>query len=279
MPLWLPPNALGKTQTNVTAADKDGTTITSGGTAHTKGAYSAGQLIASTDEDVYGITIQVDGVSGAATDSSYLLDIGIGASGSEVDLIQDLDCWGAATGATTTRGAKSWFFPVFIPKGTRIAARSQARAISDVANVAIWVHQAIDGWGMEVPTMWERLGAVTNSDGVSVTPASGAFGSWKAILDPITKNYRWWHVGLDNLNSTVLDNGIIHVELGIGESTASVSTIGSWNFEVATSETMDGPYPAVPVFQPLPDNDLNGIFARISSTSAVAKGVLVYAGE
>lgn len=279
MPLWIPPNSLGKTQTNLTAADRNGATITASGTAHVKGAYSAGQLLASTAEDTYGLTISVWGIATATAVTSYLLDIGIGASGSEVDLIQDLDCWGASIGTTSHSGPKTWFFPVFIPKGTRIAARAQSLIVSDTANVAIWCHQAIDGYGMEVPVMWERLGTVTSSNGVSVTPASGSFGSWTTILDPITKNYRWWHVGFGALSDTSIGPMDHLLEIGIGESTAAVQTIGSWIFQDDSNEDIKGPIPAVPVFQPLPDNDLNGIFARLASGGVEARSVLVYAGQ
>lgn len=281
MALWIPPNSLGKTQTNVTAADRDGTTITAGGTAHTKGAYSAGQLIASADEDCYGITVQVGEIFVAATDTSFLLDIGVGASGSERDLIQNLDCWGAATVGGSSHGAsKAWFFPVFIAKGERVAARAQALAVSDTANVAIWLHQACAGWGMEVPTLWESLGTITNSDGVSVTPASGAFGSWTTILDPITKPYKWWHIGLGALNdTTIATGGRALVEIGFGDTSAAVTTIGSWVFGMQTSEVIGGPWPHVPVFYPVANDTVNGVFARIASFETENRSVLVYAAE
>lgn len=279
MGLWLPPNALGKTETNVTAADRDGATITAGGVAHTKGAYSAGELIAATAEDAYGITVMVTGVHVTGTVTSFLLDIGIGASGSEVDLIQDLDCWGAPTVASGGR-AKCWFFPVFIPKGSRVAARAQALALSDTAEVAIWLHQSCNGWGMEVPTVWERLGAVTNSNGVSVTPASGSFGSWTTILDPVTKPYRWWHVGFDALaDSSIAVSTQVLLELGIGDTSAAVTTIGSWLFGKETVEAISGPWPTVPVFAPLLDDTAKGIFARLAAGGTEARGVLVYAGQ
>lgn len=278
MPLWIPPNALGLRQTNLTAADRDGTTITSGGSAHTKGAYSAGQLFATTDEDTYGLSVRVSGVHTSGVVTSYLLDIGIGPSGSEVDLIQNIDCWGSPAIAGGFVGT-TYYFPVFIPKGERVAARSQALAVSDVCNVGIWLHQSCNGWGMEVPTKWEQLGTITNSNGVSVTPGSGAFGSWTTILDPITKHYKWWHVGFDGLADTTITAQEFLVEVGIGPDTSNVSTIGSWSFCAAITESIEGPSPSSPVFQPLPDDDLNGVFVRIAAGATEARGAVVYAAE
>jgi hypothetical protein len=279
--LWLPPNGgIGKRQTNLTAADRDGTTITSAGTAHVKGAFSAGELVASADEDCYAITVMVTGVAVTVTDTSYLLDIGVGASGSERVLIQDLDCWGAGGPSGEVR-AKSWTFPCFIAKGERVSARSQALAVSDVANVAVWLHQGgHNGYGMEVPTAWERLGTVTNSDGVSVTPGSGAFGSWTTILDPITKSYKWWHIGMGALNDTsIATGGTALVEVGIGDTSAAVATIGSWVFDLGTLEIISGPRPDQPVYWPIVADTVNGVFARIASFETEARSILVYAAE
>ena len=280
MPLWLPPNGgIGKRQTNLTAADRDGTTITSGVGAHTEGAFSAGQLIATVDEDCYAITIMVTGVAVSGTVTSYLLDIGIGASGSERVLIANLDCWGA--GALTTATRKMWTFPVFIAKGERISARAQALASADVANVAVWLHQGTNGYGgMEVPQAWEQLGTITTSNGPSVTPGSGSFGSWTTILDPITKNYAWWHIGQGNLaDITIATGGVYLVELGIGDTSASVATIGSWSFCGNIGEEITGPTPEGAVYWPTVADTVNGVFARAASFDTGAVSIVAYAAE
>jgi len=279
MPLWLPPSALGKTQSNVAVtsdATRKGTTVTASATAHTKGAWV--QLLAATDEDTYGITVRARDVHVAATVTSYLLDIGIGPAASEVVLIEDLDCWGAAAGSETA--ARTYFFPGVIPKGERVAARAQSLIVSDISVVAIWLHQAAEGWGMEVPSKWERLGAVTNSNGVSVTPALNAFGSWTAILDPITKPYRWWHVGFDGLaDTTILVSTPVMIELGLGDTSAAVSTIGMWEFWKNSAEIISGPWPATPVYAPAVADTALGVYARIAAGGVEPRGVLVYAGE
>lgn len=279
MPLWVPPSALGKTESSVAVtsdATRKGKTVTASATPHAKGAWV--EMIAASAEDAYGITIRVREVHTAATVTSTLLDIGTGPAASEVVVIEDLDCWGAPTGSEVS--SRTYFFPVFIPKGERVAARSQALIVSDTCSVAIWLHQASEGWGMEVPSKWERLGAVTNSNGVSVTPASNTFGSWTAILDPITKPYRWWHVGFDGLaDTTIAVNTAVMVELGLGDTSAAVSTIGMWEFMKNTAEIIAGPQPDVPVYAPSISDTALGVFARMAAGGVEPRGVLVYAGE
>lgn len=278
MGLWLPPAGFGYLGTNLIVSDRNGSTVTASATPHVKGAWAS--LIDPVPEDVYGISVKVGGIAGATTVTSLLLDIGAGPTGggSEYVVLEDLDCWGAPAVALPARG-KTWFFPVFIPKGERLSARSQAVIASDNCSVAVNIYGGADGWAMGVPKMWERLGAVTDSNGPSVTAGSGAFGSWAAVLDPITKPYRWWHVGMGALADTSILAGDILVELGIGETTAAVTTIGSWCFGQSASEDIAGPDPSIPVYQPLPNDTANGIFARICGTETEARSIFAYGGQ
>ena len=281
MGIWIPPSGgIGPRQTNITAADRNGTTITTSGTAHTKGAYSAGQLIATADQDTYGLTVVVDDVAVANTNTRYLLDIGVGASGSERTLIENLNV-GFAGGAGTDDRPKSWFFPVFIPQGERLSARGQALAVSDIAEVGVYLHQSAAGYGMEVPTLWEGLGISTAaSQGTNVTPASGSFGSWTTILDPITKDYKWWHVGYGaSTDTTIATGGITVVQIGIGDTSGAVTTIGEWVFYSGQNEIITGPFPSEPVYWPINADTVNGVFARLASFETEVRDVAVYAAE
>jgi len=272
MPLWLPPSALGPTEINVTATDRNGTTITTGA-ANTKGAYSAGQIFASVAEDVVGVTIAATGVAVSAGNTGYLLDLGIGPSGSEVDLIQNID-FGAAQ--VESSGFNAYFFPVFIPKGERLAARAQGAVVNDVAEVIVVLHRAPAGWAMEVPKLWESLGAVTaSSRGTLVSAANGAFGSWTTIATT-TKNYDRWHVGFDLAADTTASNSVNVIELGFGPDTANVSTIGTWVWFETGVEASFGPIPNSPVYQPIPSG--TAIFARIAGSHNEARGIIVYGG-
>lgn len=115
----------------VVSAGSRGTVLTAPGSINTKGAWT--QIIASTVEGFEGLLVSVDG--GGATSqagSSALLDIGMGASGSERVIIPDLLL---ASGAGVT---SSWMisphgaYPVRVPTGVRLAARYQASVVAGV---------------------------------------------------------------------------------------------------------------------------------------------------
>lgn len=103
----------------------------SGGTGHTKSAYTT--VIAATARDYMGFCVAFDtaGYAGASSINSRLIDIAIGAGGAEIPIISNIEMvsWGASAGAGFT-----WlndprvlpFLPIQIPAGTRISARHQS---------------------------------------------------------------------------------------------------------------------------------------------------------
>jgi hypothetical protein len=105
-----------------------GTTVTAASSASSKGSWT--QLIASTTNPVVGILVLLE-VSSTAT---FLIDIGTGASGSEVVLIPDIYAYfGSSAGPMSA----AIFFPVQVPAGTRIAARCQSGTASSAIYVAL----------------------------------------------------------------------------------------------------------------------------------------------
>jgi hypothetical protein len=106
-----------------------GTTLTAASSANTKGSWT--QLIASTTNPVVGILVLLE-VSSLAT---FLIDIGTGASGSEVVLIPDIYASFYSTNAAIMSAAI--FFPVQVPAGTRIAARCQSGTANSTVYVAL----------------------------------------------------------------------------------------------------------------------------------------------
>ena len=112
-----------------TATSTEGTSLTPSTTVDTMGAYS--QLIAATTRDYVGIFGAFDSQQGNSKVQSYLVDVAIGASGSEQIIIPKLFNYNS--------DSNNWMFqfpfhPIQIPAGTRIAARCQTNATSGSGN-------------------------------------------------------------------------------------------------------------------------------------------------
>lgn len=109
------------------AASTLGAAITAGGSgagANTKGSYA--QLTAATTRDYLGFVVGMDSQN-ANPVSQFLLDIAIGASGSEQIIVPNLQSYFSSLSGTTGTSADFTpvFIPITIPSGTRIAARCQ----------------------------------------------------------------------------------------------------------------------------------------------------------
>jgi hypothetical protein len=107
------------------ASTSGGTAIDPGTTANTKGSWVP--LTASTAVDYVGILVALDGTNQTAWSfQNWLVDLAIGASGSELIIVPNFFADAPGTSATTVNTIGSvQFLPIPIPAGTRIAARAQ----------------------------------------------------------------------------------------------------------------------------------------------------------
>lgn len=244
-----------------------GTTITCAGSAHTKGAYSSGQLISSTEFDVYGIYLLWGATFTSATVTDMLMDIGIGASGSEVTIINNLQVgWSERN---------RLFLPLHIPKGTRIAARAQGIIASDTVEVGIFL---LGGWShppFKCYSYVDAYGADTaNSDGLTHTPgASGAFSSRASIGSTLAHNYEAFFpiISSNPAADTTLLASTCYVDIGHDSV-----TLGTFMFESFTNETWIGPHPAMPIHQPLASGEQMQIRAASSHATPESFEAVLY---
>lgn len=155
--------ALSNANFQGSVASSKGTQITANATANTKGNYT--QLVASTPYDAKGFILQI--VNGSVA-TGYLVDIAIGAAGSEVDLLSNIDYGPGPSGASGIQ----IHVPCEIPAGTRIAARCQSGTGSATVFVSLIL---FDGdWNFETPL------------GAPVTYGSLTASSKGTLVDPGT---------------------------------------------------------------------------------------------
>lgn len=149
-----------------------------------------------TDEDSWGIWLTFTSGSGSNTDT--LCDIGVDTAGgtSYSVVIPNLIAGYAAAVASTTTLARTYFFPIFIPKGSTVAARAQ-QGLSTVVSFKLrcrLLQKPTHPELMKCGTFVEDIGTnSTTSKGVSITPgASKSWGSWTSIGSP-TRDAFYWH--------------------------------------------------------------------------------------
>lgn len=275
MSLSIIPLVGGVGDTNITAAARDGTTITGSGTAHVKGSYSS--LVATTTKPSFGIWLMFKGANVSATNTSQLVDIAIGNSGggSEEVIIPNIMVGACAVGGGSNLGRLN-YFPCYIPSGLSVRCRLQGVIISDTLNVSCYLDQ-----DNEIPRnydKWIAYGADTaTSGGTAVTPASGSFGTWTAIgggSDP-TRTHRIWAAAYAIGTDTTVVNASVIVEIGTGPDSSNVTTFGRFYYAQGSAEEVAGPLPLL-VYRKI--KAATKLWARIASAEAEARQIVIYGG-
>lgn len=202
------------------------------------------ELIAATPHDAHWIEVMAGKVSGVG---NYAIDILIGAS-TEATLIPKL----AFRGRAANDGGGRWLFPVFVPKGSRIAASLQTSAGSSTCIVGVVLfNSGIAAHGMPMNVV--QYGTLTSSGGVNVDPGAVAHTKITPVqMTAATDRDHHWLV----LTATNIDSGFAAatkwlIDVMIGASTEATLVA---NLAIGGASTVDMPMPEaifhLPVFVP-----------------------------
>jgi hypothetical protein len=137
------------------------------------------ELIASTAADYQLIVVSVGNNNSSNADSSTLLDIAIGAASSETVIIPDIAA-GFVGSVAQVSGYRHHYFPLYVPSGSRLSARTQSVLTSGSVRVLVQLYggpRNPDAWwyGHHVTTYGHNA---ANSAGTKFTPGnSGAEGT------------------------------------------------------------------------------------------------------
>jgi hypothetical protein len=190
-----------------------GTLVTAAGSSHALGTKV--ELFSATTHDAHWIHIMFGDTFGSNTRTDQLVNIYIGANGSEQVLIPNLLA-GWAGHITTAPGYRGYWFPLFIPAGSRIAAANQALIASDTVRVLVEL------FGGGEPLGWtgrgvECVGADTaNSIGVSVTAGGASEGSFTDI-GTTAKEWRYiLPMAQGTLADTATGTTAMAMDIGVG---------------------------------------------------------------
>lgn len=233
----LPTIAGGPSESASTPGSSGGIVLTAGGSANTKAAtYTT--LIATTAYATNWIQIQLTQASAA---TSFLVDLALGASTAEVNIIDNL--FHMVPAATTQQTGRSYLFPLRIPAGVRLSARCQAVTASATVEIAVQLIAS----PMSAPpglSRVETIGALTaSSSGKKIDCGGTAHTDVIAQLSAaIGMPYRWMCVAVGNTTDTVWAGArtfLIDIVKGAGGS--EVEVIG--DMTVTGAANTDTPMP------------------------------------
>jgi hypothetical protein len=223
-----------------TPSGTNGVTLTSAASANAKGGWTT--LTSGVGYTIRTLQVVLSLASGNGRD--YLVDIGTGASGSEVVLISNLLYTPGSDDV-----AYSYQLPCHIPENTRIAARVQCSTANSSLQIAAYGFTASFLPGLSTVT---THGANTStSGGVSIDPGAtvDVKGSYAEIVNSTPRHIKALVVAIGNArNNNQVAQYRCFVDIAMGSAGAEVDFISNLFFQVdvnsdARLPNVFGPYP------------------------------------
>jgi hypothetical protein len=229
-----------------TAANARPESNTANASANTKGTWV--ETFSATAFDAMGLDISPVGLG---TNADRLVDIGIGAGGSELVIIPDLLVQRSGGG----RGAHI-FFPLKIPEGSRISHRSQATTGSATTLVGITlIAGGFVGHHASCSICKSYGPTAADSGGVSIDPGgtAGTKGAWVQVpttttTDPVIRKLV---IAFGNQANTARAacHWLLDVAIGAGGSEQTI--LSNLHIKAETNNMMEPPFiGALPVVIP-----------------------------
>ena len=204
-----------------------GTDITSNASANAKGAYT--ELEDSTPHIIDLLLINLQ--SGLARD--YLVDIAIGATGSEIIIVSNLLYANAQSSSNFYRVPSQIEIPIHIPAGTRISARCACTTGGSVMTVSAFgtvkqFHSGAIGSGIIT------VGAVeADTGGTSIADCGGTadtYGAYTEMVSSSTKRFIGMLLGIGLRKNTGARDANFYVDVAVGAEGSEVPIIDRYIF-------------------------------------------------
>lgn len=269
MPLWTPSAGAARVVTNASTVGSQFQLVTSGA-ADTYGSVVELISAANNTHDTWGIHVLAAETSASAALSSCCVDILAGDSTEDV-LISSL-LMGYAYGGPV----RAYFFPIHIPAGTRISARTANETASRACRIQVYLMGgATPRWpsGRKVTTYGTKI---NDAVGQSITPSqSGAAATTTELTAATNEDHFYFLPGFDVRDDTTVNNRNYSIGIGVGSN--PVDRIGTWEFGYDSGEKGSGPMPPMGVWHEVPAGQRLTMLASNSGTNDAGYGGLIYA--
>jgi hypothetical protein len=156
--------------------------------------------IISAAQNVYGgnrLTLLFTAAFGAGADWSQIVDVGLGTTpAGRAIIVENLP-------VGYTSPAKPYVFPLLIPPGVAVRARSQAATTGRSVRISAYLTRGASLWtGSKV----QALSTLTGPRGVNLTAGNGAWSSWADLVASVSGNWRGFYIAIQGGADTSLGN-------------------------------------------------------------------------
>lgn len=241
--------------------------------AHSKGAWT--QLIASTGVDAAWVSFSY---RPQTVGRVHLIDLGVGAAGSEIPILSNIPHFYNSTLAQTFGGVT---VPLHVPKGSRIAARNQcdASAGSQVFYLARILPDAMGSVGSQSIADTYNADTTTSRTLVAVDPGGTANtkGSYAELAAATTQDYSGFFLGFTagSATNSSSSNQQFILDLAVGASGSEKIIVPNIIMNGYSNTSLTAFRPANTPYFPIPIPAGCRIAARAQSSATDANGRLI----
>lgn len=227
---WALAGGSGTETAGVTAATSVGVAVTAAATANTKGAWA--ELTPATGRDAVGLLINIG--RGHTASADFLVDIGVGASGSEAVTVPNLK----GDNGSNLLGPGTVYVPIGVPAGTRLSARCQCTSASGVSRVQVvavygsWVAQP----PLSVVTDYGTASATSGGVSVDAGGVANTKGSYSQIVASTSRACKAIIVGIGNQNNSSRTNADFLLDLAIGAAASEIIIVADLHLEASAND-------------------------------------------
>lgn len=203
-------------------------TLVTGDPAHTKGAWV--EIVASTAFDYHFVGITIDQTGVSAQLNNALVDVGVGAAGSESVVVPDLAMGGSQNLSYSGDVTAKAFMPLYIPAGSRVAARIQSFAAASNSRITL---VALNSPGASSPS------SLLNLSGNGTTDSEALYNPSNLVFQEVVASCPTALQGLV-ITAQPGTNNIgftdFRASIGIGASGVEVEYMLPWAWRVQNTE-------------------------------------------
>lgn len=259
-----PPESGSRVLTNQNAV-----TATASGTANTKGSYAV-LATATTFFSPYLVVI-----ISFNTEAAYLIDVAIGASGSEVIILADLHYSGRVDVPMFVG------LPLAVPNGSRITIRCACSTASATITATVQVL----GSGMDLPVprnIFTTYGQVASASlGTQIDPGSSGVittkGSYVQITSSTTRSHKGLLMCIGNQGLIGATSASWLIDVAVGAPGSEVVQISNYRVTASAADTiLPSPSPIYPVSIPAGSALSVRASCNVGTSPARLIGVVLY---
>lgn len=201
---------------------------------------------------------------GGGKDYQFAHRIGVGASGSEKIIAEDMVCYNT--------GASMQHFPVpcNIPKGTRIAGTIASPATSDDGYASLTLYSAAiiatEGYA-GVDSIGFKLASACGGSTIDPGATKYTKGTWVELSAATPRDYVGFYFTTDMQNTDNRDNANLNIDFGIGPSGSQQIILPNVAWRIISDDTPFGA-PSTIYWIPIPAG--SAVWARAASSVSTA---------